>query len=510
MSTIAIPTPTENETKPIGRRGFLGAAGGLTVGFFLPGFYRFGEAAPAVTTTSVNAWITIGSDESIVITVGAAEMGQGSTTGLAQIVAEELMVNWTNVSIVQAPASLAYVTAGSSTTRLHYAPLRLAGATARETLILAAMNALGDATRANYTAANGIVTNTVFNKSLKYGQLALAASKLPPVSNPPLTPDAQFQLIGQTIPRFDIPSKTDGSAIYGIDVRIPGMVYAVVKHCPTFGGTLASTPRTPSGALAVVPLKVTVPRGADLLNNINAVAVVGPNTWDTWQMARSLQVTWNIPAASASIDSTLYMAQAQQMATAAAASLPAGTLFNAESAGDVVGGFTGAAKVLDAVYTLPYVAHACMEVLNCTVNLSATSCEIWAPTQLAGVADGAVSTLTGLATSAIKAEVDFVNQAVMIAQAVKKPVKLMWPREEVHARSIPTHGRDSRQERAGSCRERIGPAVSQRVSFDHDAARRSASPDRRRKRHRRLHRAPLRFRIASHRVRRASGAGAGR
>ncbi|MBS1787461.1 MAG: xanthine dehydrogenase family protein molybdopterin-binding subunit [Acidobacteria bacterium] len=445
MNQTGVVTTKEN-TNPFGRREFLvTSAGGFSLGFFLPGFSRLNEieAEPLSTVdgTQINAWIKIGADESITVTVGAAEMGQGSMSSLPQIVAEELMVDYANVSALQAPASQAYLTAGSGTVRNQYLPLRRAGAAAREMLIQAAMNLFGGA-RADYSVTNGIVTNTKTNASITYGQLAPAAALLPvpPITPtwPPLVPDSDFKLIGKALPRLDIPSKTNGSAVFGLDVRLPGMVYAVIKHCPSFGGTLAKLPSKPSGALAVVATSV-IPasaRGSEVAGNANAVAVVAANTWDAWQMAKQLKVSWNIPASSASIDSATFQSQAQSL-------MASGTPYIAEKIGDPATALAGSSKMIDVTYSLPYVAHACMEVLNCTVNLTPTSCEVWAPTQGAGIVVSTVTAITGLAANQVtvhttylggglgrKIEQDYIAQAVQIAKAIGKPVKLMWPREE--------------------------------------------------------------------------------
>lgn len=439
MTSETLTTPV-SETK-MGRRGFMvSATGGFSLGFFMPGFSRLAESAP-VPSTRVNAWIQIGTDESVTVTVGCAEMGQGSMSSLPQIVAEELMVDYTKVQALQAPASLAYVTGGSSSVRSHYMALRQAGAAAREMLIQAAINLFGGV-RADYIVNSGVVFNTKTNQQASYGQLAPSAALLPvPAITstwPPLVPDSQFKLIGQSLPRLDIPSKTDGSAIYGLDIRIPGMVYAVIRHCPSFGGTLAKTPAKPAGAIAVVPTSViaSTARGAELTGNVNAVAVVATNTWDAWQISKQLSLSWTLPANASTMTTANMVTQAQQL-------MSTGPAYTAESAGDVVSAQGGAVKMVDVTYSLPYVAHACMEVLNCTVNLTATSCEVWAPTQGAGLVVGTVIAITGLAPSQVtvhttylggglgrKIEQDFIAQAVQVAKAVGKPVKLMWPREE--------------------------------------------------------------------------------
>jgi len=229
------------------------------------------------------------------------------------------------------------------------------------------------------------------------------------------------------------------------------MCYAVIKHSPSFGGTLASTPSVPSGMIAVVPTKVIAGtnRGSEATGNVNGVAVVGTNTWDTWQAAKNLHVSWNLPASTSTLNSAQFQADAQALLTSATPYVagganPAGTLYTVESIGSANDAIGAAVKTVDAVYSLPYVAHACMEVLNCTVNyVAGVSCEIWAPTQSAKAVLQLAMTLTGLPSGSItvhtmylggglgrKAEVDFVSEAIQVAMAVSKPVKLMWPREE--------------------------------------------------------------------------------
>jgi isoquinoline 1-oxidoreductase beta subunit len=169
---------------------------------------------------------------------------------------------------------------------------------------------------------------------------------------------------------------------------------------------------------------------------MNAVAAVGTNTWDAWQAAKQLRANWLVPATSAALDSNTILAQSQQLMTS-------GKPFTAESVGNVASSLLGASKILDVMYSLPYVAHGCLEVLNCTVRLTATSCEVWAPTQSPGTVVATVQAITGLASTQItvhttllggglgrKFEQDFIAQAVQVAKAIGKPVKLMWPREQ--------------------------------------------------------------------------------
>ena len=316
--------------KSTGRRSFLkvAAASGFTLTFVMPEFSRVAEAECA-TATQVTAWLNIGSDETIVLTIGSSEMGQGSFTGLAQILAEDLMVDFARVKTVQggptvvvpAPVGASINTVGSSVVRTNFWRMRDAGAIAREMLVKAAMNAKGDQTRSNYSVSNGVVTHLSSGASMTYGSLASAAALLTPPASAPLVPDSQFRLIGKTVPRQDIPSKTDGSAKYGLDVQVPGMVYAVIKHCPTFGGTLASAPATPSGMLKVVPVQVIAGtgRGTEVTGAVNAVAVVGPNTWDVWRSAKSLRVTWNVPANAVLLNDAQFLAAAAALAASAPA-----------------------------------------------------------------------------------------------------------------------------------------------------------------------------------------------
>lgn len=463
MSTQSLVTPDENSSaaqKP-GRRQFLiTATGGLGLGFFLPEVSRVSEAlASTALPGQVNAWLKIATDNTVTLTIGSSEMGQGSFSGLAQILAEELMVGYSKIVTVQGAPSLqnpvpvgaSIATVGSSVTRTNFWKMRDAGASAREMLVKAAMNRKGDQVRANYTVASGVVSHTPSATSWTYGSLADDASALPLPANPPLVPDNQFKLIGKTQTRFDIPSKTDGSAQYGLDVRLPGMVYAIIKHGPSFGATLAGTPFAPTG-FQVVPTTVAAGtgRGTEVAGSINAVAVVGPNTWDTWQAAKGLQLSWNLPANASTLNNANFIADGQNLFTtatpyAAGAANGPGTVFTVEGdAATANAAIAAGAKVVDAQYTLPYIAHATMEVLNCTVDyVAGVRCDIYAPTQSGKSVLSIAIQLTGLAASQInvhttylggglgrKYEVDFVSQAIQVGMAVGKPVKLMWPREE--------------------------------------------------------------------------------
>jgi isoquinoline 1-oxidoreductase beta subunit len=456
----------EEESRQIGRRDFLSVAGaGLTLGFFFDLVPRVAEAkmpgiAGPPANAQVNTFLNISSAGVVTLTIGSSEMGQGSFSGLAQILAEDLMVNYNVIVAVQGvPATGAAAvgnsigTFGSTVIRDNYWSFRTAGAAAREMLVSAAMNIIGDQTRANYTVSNGVITYTPTSTNISYGLVAAAAAKLPVPANPPLIPDSQFQWIGKTVNRVDIPSKVNGSAIYGIDVRLPNMVYAVIQHCPTFGGYLSgAVPATPAGMIAVVPTQVVagVGRGTETTGMVNAVAVVGPNTWDTWQAAQGLSINWTIPASSSNLNDQTFINQANAALTSAPAYVQGGantppTLYTVEgNSTSANAAIAGATQMHSATYTFPYVAHNALEPMNCTVNyVPGVSCDVYVPTQVASSVLSLVNQLTGLPLSAInvhttylggalgrKIEVDFVSQALQVAIAVGKPVMLLWPREQ--------------------------------------------------------------------------------
>lgn len=458
METTIVKPEQEQDGASLDRRGFLSCVGGgLVLAFGLAELDRVAEASAAVPGV-VTAWLKIGTDETVTLTVGASEMGQGSFSTLAQILAEELMVDYAKVRTVQGSPSSATVTpvgaslntVGSSITRRNFWSMRDAGASAREMLVKAAMNSQGDQTRGNYSVVNGVVYHTSGAK-WTYGSLADAASALPVVTGAPLVPDSQFKLIGKTQARFDIPSKVDGSAVYGIDIRLPGMKYAIIKHGPAFGATLKTLPKAPTG-MQVVPTQVVAGtgRGTEVTGAVNAIAVVGPNTWDTWQAAKRLSVSWNLPSNASALNDAQFLSDGRALLTggtpyAAGAANGPGTVFTVEGdASAANSALTNSTKTVTAEYRLPYVAHATMEVLNCTVDyVAGVKCDIYVPTQSGRGVLMLAMQLTGLPESKIKvvttylggglgrkAEFDFVSQAIQVGMAIGQPVKLMWPREE--------------------------------------------------------------------------------
>lgn len=481
------------------RRFVQSVVGGLTIGFFLPAAGRLfgaeeaaaatllGDGAP-VDATAINAWVRVAPSGAVALMFGGCEMGQGTMTGLAQLLAEELKVAWTQIVVgrpstnenANAPVtpypstylqktSFRYLTGGSSGIARRWMPLRMAGAQARELLVAAAMldfeasSGTVDTTRASYSVAKGVVTHVPSGFSRTYGDLvdltamAEVRALVPYLDDPAqlLSDPASFKVIGQKVQRPDIPLKTCGAAKFGIDVWMPGMVFAAVKHCPTIGGVLAATPIKPSGALKVVPLRAFDARGAVVKDSYNAVAVIADNTWKAGRLARSMSVRWKLPISTASVDTATITKVAQQRLVS-----PGPVLWQAEPASTnaatailaneavVAGAMNGAAKTVQATFTLPYVAHATMEVLNCTADVvfagdTPVSCEIWAPTQSASAVIATATAITGLPAESIvvhttflggglgrKIEQDYVSQAIQTAMAVNGPVKLTWMREE--------------------------------------------------------------------------------
>ncbi|MCE9611952.1 MAG: molybdopterin-dependent oxidoreductase [Chthoniobacter sp.] len=433
--------PTISQATAVDRRKFLKVTGGFLLALTLPVATNRALADTSIPANATGtAFIRIGADESITVLVGGGEMGQGIYTGLAMGAAEELMVTWEKVKVEPLPAIASWLSAGSGGIRSRLPTFLKAGAAAREMLVSAAAQTWGVPV-ASCQAVNGTVKNLVTNEVLTYGQLAPLAATLPVPAAPVLTPAANYRIIGTPAARPDLVGKVNGSAKYGLDAVVPGMALGIVKHAPVMGGTLKTTPSVPSGASAVVPL------GATATNPVNnAIALVswlpGANTWGLMETMKSISSNiWNTPANAALLDSNVFKSQAMSL-------LGRGAPFIAEQKGNVDTAFASAARVLEMTYTLPYLPHACMEVLNCTVRMTPatapfTACEIWAPTQAPSSVLTTVSAVTGLPKTAItvypmfmggglgrKFEQDYITQAITTAMAVGRPVKLVWPRSE--------------------------------------------------------------------------------
>ena len=418
-------------TQKIDRRSFLkaGAAstGGLLLGFYLPDRHKL-AAQTAAADSKLNAFVHIGSDDSVTLFLHKSEMGQGVVTSLSQLLAEELECDWKKIRTQFAPVDMAYGplqgTFGSMSIRTSWDPLRKAGASAREMLVQAAAQKWGvDASRCR--AQNNEVVNTATNARLSYGSLADAAAKLPVPAKVALKDPKQFHLIGTSPKRLDTPSKVNGQAVFGIDAKVPGMLYAVVARCPVFGGKVASFDAAKAKAVPGVKQVVQVSRG---------VAVVADNTWSAMEGRRVLQVQFdegpNANTSSASIRKT-FMDMAEKPGAVA------------RTQGDAVGALASAAKKIEAVYEVPYLSHAPMEPMNCTADVRADGCDVWTSTQIQTSAHGTAVKITGLPPQKVKIHTlylgggfgrrggdDFVGEAVEISKAIGGPVKLTWSRED--------------------------------------------------------------------------------
>lgn len=416
---------------PINRRKLLGgAAAALIVPFLVS---AGGRRAKAGASAKLSAYLQIDAGNIATIFTGSCEMGQGTMTGLAQIVAEELQLDWSTIKIEHGvpvlgdanpfrnPRINMHITGGSTAIWGWYSALRDAAAIARAKLISAGSTEKGTQLS---VAGDGYLTDGT--SKFPYSDFVAAAAALP---DPNPTWSATRNFIGKAKPRVDIPPKTDGSAVFGMDVRVPGMLYAAIIHCPTNGGTVQSAPTSTAGATAVVNLGT-------------AVGVVANNTYAAMKAARSLEksggIKWKLPADLMRFDTAKINANALALSKSTSAKI-----FKEEEIGAPDSAFAGSAKKIDTTYTTPNLAHACMEVLNCTADVSSTACEIWVPTQAAEWCIGTAMAITGLAASQItvnttylgggfgrKIEQDYVSQAITLSKAVGRPVKLMWTREQ--------------------------------------------------------------------------------
>jgi len=422
----------------VDRREFLktGLAGatGLVIGFYLPGASEaHADAAAAAAAPAVlNAFIRVAPDDTVTIIISKSEMGQGVVTSLSMLAAEELECDWKNVRTEFAPVDKAYInpafgmqgTGGSQSINSSWQQMRRAGATAREMLIAAAAQKWSVAASECH-AENGAVLHAASNRRATFGSLAEAAAKLPVPSDVKLKDPDQFHLIGKPIKRLDTPIKVNGRAGFGIDVRRPGMLHAVVLRCPVFGGKVASFDATKAKA---------VPGVKDVVQISGGIAVVADNTWNAMQGRNALEVKWDEgPNANATTDSirNQLVARAQQPGVVA------------RKDGDAAAALAGAARKIEAVYDAPYQAHATMEPMNCTADVRADSVEVWAPTQFQGMAASLSAQIAGVKPEAVNLHTtylgggfgrrgvsDFVADAVETSKAVKAPVQVTWTRED--------------------------------------------------------------------------------
>ncbi|HEX9020583.1 MAG TPA: xanthine dehydrogenase family protein molybdopterin-binding subunit [Nitrospirota bacterium] len=379
-----------------------------------------------------NVWLRVAPDNSVTITVNKSEMGQGVYTSLPMIVADELDADWKNVRMGPAPAGDAYkdpdwgtqATGGSSSIRHMYEPLRKAGAAAREMMLTAAAREWKVPVR-ECAADLGKVRHLKSNRTLTYGRLAAPASKLKVPQNPALKKEKQFRYIGKELARLDMHDKTNGRADFGIDSFVPGMLYAAISRPPAYGAELASSNKEAAqgvpGVRAVVPVH-------------GGMAVCADTIDAAWKGRDALKADWQNAKHPAMSNESLEADFTGR--------LTSGGII-ARNDGDAKSALDSAAQKVEAVYTLPFLSHATMEPMNCTVDVRKDGCDIWIPTQNQSGTLKMAQDLTGLKPEQIRVhttllgggfgrrfERDFLEEALLLSISTKKPVKLVWKREE--------------------------------------------------------------------------------
>ena len=431
------------------RRSFCKCGAALIVGFCVPLRGR-AHTAGAETGFRANAWVTISADDKITVLTEIPEMGQGTRTADVMMLADELEVDWTAIRVEQAPTLPEIYqhlhTGGSGGTKVTWMPMRRAGAQAREVLVAAAAQRWNVA-RTECHAEGGTIVHAATGRHFRYGELVEAASRLPvpPLDEVPLKDRARFRFIGKCMPRVDTPAKADGSAIFGIDVRVPEMLYAVIARCPYFGGDLASYDdagaKRQTGVRAVFRIS---PIGftnvaPDVGRNINVaagIAVVADSTWAAIQGRNALKLDWR--KASGAGESTEELRKTFQSQSAAPASVVVA------DRGDARRLLEHSPNKVEAEYELPFQAHATMEPMNATVHVRQdATIEVWSPTQIPAITQSEIASLAGVLPHRVtvhttlsggsfgrRYQFDYAAEAWQVANKMKVPVKLLWTRED--------------------------------------------------------------------------------
>jgi len=434
-----------SQSGKLSRRTFIvasaAASGGLAVGLRVP--FGIGPAVAASdAATEVNVWVAIKPDDTCVIRIARSEMGQGTLTGLAQLVAEELECDWSKVTTEQVTpgANLARKrawgemgTGGSRGIRTSQDYVRRGGAAARMLLLQAAADEW-KVPLTELTVSQGVITHAASGRSTTYGKVATAAAKLaaPDPKSIKLKDPKDWKIAGKPLKRLDTADKLDGSKVYAIDVKLPGMLCAAIKDCPVFGGKLKSYDDTKvagmPGVRRVVKVKET------------AVAVVADTWWRAKTALEALPITWDEGAALSQSDATV----AEHLKEGLGAAATNGDRQN----GNAPQAIAAAAKKVEAVYGTPFLSHACMEVMNATVRLAGDKAEVWVPTQNAEASLAALAEASGIPLANCEVHrhdlgggfgrrggtQDYVHQAVAIAKEFPGiPIKLIWSREEDQA-----------------------------------------------------------------------------
>jgi isoquinoline 1-oxidoreductase subunit beta len=410
---------------PLSRREFLAAGAaagaGLVVGFYLP--HKGSGSQEAFVP---NAYLKIAPDGKITVMLTRSEMGQGVSTSLPMILAEELEADWKQISVEQVGASTLYgdqSTGGSASVRTMWDPLRRAGASAREMLISAAAIEWG-VPRSACKAEASTVVHSASNRRMTYGQLAAKAATLPVPTDPTLKKDAKdYKIVGQRVPRLDTPSKVAGTAGYGIDFRLPNMKRAVLARCPIIGGKVASFDDKESKKLP----------GVSFVGKISdsAIAIVADSVWGAMEGRRVLNIVWD-EGPNRDLNSAAIFAGLKKSASDKA--------FTLYSAGDVSKTF---GRRIEGEYQLPFMAHAPMEPGNSVADFRGRECEIWSPTQVPQDVRDSVATAVGLDPDDVKVNItyigggfgrrlehDYAVEAAMVSKAIHGPVQVLWTRED--------------------------------------------------------------------------------
>jgi len=415
------------------------ASGGLALGFHFPAAAQSNELS-TLGGSEINAWVVVRPDDSCVIRIARAEMGQGTHTGLAQLVAEELECDWAKVSLqtFTPGQNLArkriwrnMSTGGSRGIRESHEYVRQGGAAARIMLLQAAA-AEWKVSVSEITVEKGLVTHAASGKTTSYGKLASQASKLtaPDPKSIVLKHPRDWKILGKSPRRLDTAPKVDGSLKYGIDTVLPGMQYAAIKACPVFGGKLVSFDAS----------KISSRRGIKAVVRVDdeSVAVLADSFWRAKSALEVLPITWNFGANAKESSATIAERLREGLTST-------NNVFADIDQGNVTEAIQGAAKKIEAVYGTPFVSHACMEPMNCTARVTADRAEVWVPSQNAEASLAALAAVTGLPLEKCEAynpplgggfgrrggTQDYVRQAALIAkQFPGTPIKLIWTREE--------------------------------------------------------------------------------
>src|SRR5437870_991367 len=444
-STSPLLTPESSSPLPaktwrVPRRDFLKTSaaigGGLCFAAYVPELAaRPLKDSPANDASfAPNAFVRIAPDDSVTIIANHSEMGQGIYTSLPMLLNEELEADWSRIKVEAAPVDAAYnhtvfglqMTGGSTTTPSEWERFRKMGAMARLMLVDAAAQNWG-VPASQCHVEKGVVIHGASGRKANYGSLVAAASQLKPPADIPLKDPKQFTLIGKPVRRLDTPSKIDGTAQFGLDVRLPGMLFALVARPPVFGGKVERFDAAEALKIPGVRAVEQIPSG---------VAVVAERYWPAKLGREKLKISWDDgPGAS--------LSTSQMLVDFSRQSASPGTI--ARKIGDPAAALAGAAKTITAEYDVPYLAHAMMEPLNCVVDLRADSCELWTGTQFETIDRANAAKVAGLAPEKVKINTtllgggfgrranpasDFVVEAVHVAKVANAPVKVVWTRED--------------------------------------------------------------------------------